>query len=127
MPLSLRIPPEKEKEIYTAYLAGIFRALRFGVTEAHGLATLMEFNFLKEKGAFLYDAETEKFSVNKGTIREAVKELARRLLILEGDGNHENAARFIERYGQMDEITKKTIQKLKDIPVDIEPIFTFKF
>lgn len=117
------IPPEKEKEIYTAYLAGIFRALRFGVTEAHGLATLMEFNFLREKGAFLYDAETEKFRVNKGKIREAVEELARRLLILEGDGSYENAARFIERYGQMDEITKKIIEKLKDIPVDIEPVF----
>ena len=56
-----------------------------------------------------------------------MKELAKRLLILQGDGNYENAARFIELYAQMDEITKKTIQKLKGIPVDIEPIFTFKF
>jgi len=121
------IPPEKEKEIYTSYLAGIFRSLRFGVTSAHGLAALMEFNFLKEKGAFLYDVESEKFRVNQGKIREAVEELARELLILEGDGNYENAARFIERYGKMDDTTKKTIEKLKDIPVDIEPVFTFKF
>lgn len=121
------IPPEKEKEIYTSYLAGIFRSLRFGVTSAHGLAALMEFNFLKEKGAFLYDVESEKFRVNQGKIREAVEELARELLILEGDGNYENAARFIERYGKMDDTTKKTIEKLEDIPVDIEPIFTFKF
>ena len=121
------IPPEKEKEIYTSYLAGIFRSLRFGVTSAHGLAALMEFNFLKEKGAFLYDVESEKFRVNQGKIREAVEELARVLLILEGDGNYENAARFIERYGKMDDTTKKTIEKLEDIPVDIEPVFTFKF
>lgn len=121
------IPAEKEKEIYTTFLAGFFRAMRFGVREAHGLATLVEFNFLKEKGAFLYDAQAQKFSVNMGKIKEAVKELAARLLILEGDGNYDHAARFIERYGRMDEITKKTIAKLSDIPVDIEPIFSFKF
>jgi len=121
------IPAEKEKEIYTTFLAGFFRAMRFGVREAHGLATLVEFNFLKERGAFLYDAQAEKFSVNMNKIREAVKELAAELLILEGDGNYDNAARFLERYGQMDDITKKTIDKLADIPVDIEPIFTFKF
>lgn len=121
------IPAEKEKEIYTTFLAGFFRAMRFGVREAHGLATLVEFNFLKEKGAFLYDAQTEKFSINMDKIKEAVKELAAKLLILEGDGNYDNAARFIERYGLMDEITKKMIDKLADIPVDIEPIFTFKF
>ena len=118
---------EKEKEIYTTFLAGFFRGMRFGVREAHGLATLIEFNFLKERGAFLYDAQAEKFSVNMNKIREAVKELAAKLLILEGDGNYDNAARFIERYGQMDDITKKTIDKLIEIPVDIEPIFTFKF
>jgi hypothetical protein len=121
------IPPEKEKEIYTTFFAGFFRGMRFGVREAHGLATLVEFNFLKEKGAFLYDAQAEKFSVNMNKIREAVKELAAKLLILEGDGNYDHAARFLERYGQMDDITKKTIDKLADIPVDIDPIFTFKF
>ena len=56
-----------------------------------------------------------------------MKELAKGFLILEGAGSYENAARFIEGYGQMDEITKETIEKLKDIPVDIERIFTFKF
>jgi hypothetical protein len=121
------IPPEKEKEIYTTFFAGFFRGMRFGVREAHGLATLVEFNFLKEKGAFLYDARTEKFSVNIDKFREGVKELAAKLLTLEGDVNYDNAARFIERYGQMDDIAKKTIDKLAAIPVDIEPVFTFKF
>ncbi len=121
------IPPEKEKEIYTTFCAGFFRAMRFGVASAHGLATLIEFNFLREKGAVLFDEQTEKFRVNHDKFREAVKELAATLLILEGDGDYENAARFIERYGKMDELTRKMLDKLSDIPVDIEPIFVFKF
>ncbi len=119
------IPAEKEKEIYTTYLAGIFRSLRFGVGSAHGLATLMEYNFLREKEAFLYDEEAEKFKVNEGKIKEGIKELAQNLLILQGDGDYEKAAAFISRYGQLDELTKKIFEKLEDIPVDIEPKFAF--
>ncbi len=119
------IPAEKEKEIYTTYLAGIFRSLRFGVGSAHGLATMMEYNFLREKEAFLYDEEAEKFKVNEGKIKEGIKELAQNLLILQGDGDYEKAAAFISRYGQLDELTKKIFEKLEDIPVDIEPKFAF--
>jgi hypothetical protein len=117
------IPSEKEQEIYTTFLAGFFRSMRFGVTSAHGLANLMEFNFMKEKGGFTYDEETGKFKVDPAKMKEAVRALARELLILEGDGNYENAAKFVERYGQMDELITKTIDKLQDIPVDIKPIF----
>ncbi len=117
------IPSEKEQEIYTTFLAGFFRSMRFGVTSAHGLANLIEFNFMKEKGGFTYDEETGKFKVDPAKMKDAVRALARELLILEGDGNYENAAKFVERYGQMDELITKTMDKLQDIPVDIKPIF----
>jgi hypothetical protein len=117
------IPSEKEQEIYTTFFAGFFRSMRFGITSAHGLANLIEFNFMKEKGGFTYDEETGKFIVDPAKMKEAVSALARELLILEGDGNYENAAKFVERYGQMDELITKTIDKLQDIPVDIKPIF----
>lgn len=119
------IPAEKEKEIYTTFLAGFFRSMRFGVASAHGLANLIEFNFMKEKGGFTYDEGTGKFKVDLAKMKEAVRALARELLILEGDGNYENAAKFIDRYGKMDEVITKTIDNLKDIPVDIKPIFKY--
>jgi hypothetical protein len=114
---------EKETEIYTTYLAGMFRSMRFGATEAHGLGVLLQFNFLREKGAFVYDAATMKFKLDFGKIQAAVRDLARQLLILEGDGNYDNVRKFIDRYGKMDDITKQMIEKLADIPVDIAPIF----
>lgn len=117
------IPTDKEREIYTTYLAGMFRSIRFGVYEAHSLGILLQFNFLREKGAFVYDAETDRFHVDMGRIKEAVKELAQKLLILEGDGNYDNVVQFIEQYGKPDEITERTVAKLIDIPIDIAPIF----
>ncbi len=116
-------PKEKETEIYTTYLAGMFRSMRFGATEAHGLGVLLQFNFLREKGAFVYDAAAMKFKLDFGKIQAAVRDLARQFLILEGDGNYDNVRKFIDRYGKIDDITKQMIEKLADIPVDIAPIF----
>ncbi|MCX6577689.1 MAG: peptidase, partial [Candidatus Aminicenantes bacterium] len=116
-------PKKKETEIYTTYLAGMFRSMRFGATEAHGLGVLLQFNFLREKGAFVYDAAAMKFKLDSSKIQAAVRELARHFLILEGDGNYDNVRKFIDRYGKMDDITKQMIEKLADIPVDIAPIF----
>jgi hypothetical protein len=117
------IPKERREEIYASYLAGMFRVMRFGAAEAHGLGVLLQFNFLREKGAFVFGAGTGKFAVDRAKIEGAVRELAARFLILEGDGDYAKAKAFIERYGVMDAPTKSTLAALADIPVDIAPIF----
>ena len=119
------IPKDKATELYTTYVAGIFRSIRFGANEAHGMGFLMQFNFLREKQAIIYDQATDKLKINWDKIRDGIKELAVALLTIEGKGSYDDAAAFIKTYGRMDEVTLKMIQKLKDIPVDIEPVFLY--
>lgn len=119
------IPQESERDIYITYLAGMFRSIRFGAHEAHGLATLMELNYHRETGAFGYDSESGKFSVDMEKIKGSITEMAREILILEGDGNYKNAAAFIEKYGKIDAVIQEHLDSLTDIPVDIRPIFKF--
>jgi hypothetical protein len=121
------IPRDRTREVYTTYLAGMFRAMRFGVTEAHGLGTLIQFNYLREKGAFVHDPAAGTFRVDFAKVQGAVRELAARFLVLEGDGDYDQVARFVKQYGQMDALTRETIGRLKDIPVDIEPVFRLNF
>ncbi|MGH9762761.1 MAG: dipeptidyl-peptidase 3 family protein, partial [Blastocatellia bacterium] len=47
-----------ERTLYTTYLASAFRSVRFGLSEAHGKAVALQFNYLSDKGAFNYDAAT---------------------------------------------------------------------
>ncbi|MFC2168489.1 peptidase [Acidobacteriota bacterium] len=119
------IPADKEKEIYTTYLAGMFRSMRFGLHEAHGMGTLLQYNFLREQGGFVYDENLEQFHVDENKIRDSITKLAQVLLILEGDGNYENVAEFLERYGHPDALTENMVAKLNDIPVDIAPEYKF--
>lgn len=118
---------DRKKEVYTTYLAGLFRAMRFGAKEAHGRGTLVQFNFLREKGAILYDPATDTFRVDMAKIEDAVRDLAARFLIVEGDGDYQKAARFLEKYGQLEAFTENALKKLADIPVDIAPVFLLDF
>ena len=40
------------EDYYTTFMAGIFRSVRFGASQAHGIANMIRFNFFKEAGAF---------------------------------------------------------------------------
>lgn len=116
-------PRELEKGIYATYLAGIFRSVRFGVHEAHGRANLIAFNYLFEKGGYVYHETTGKFSVDDTKIRDAVSDLLHQILTIQAEGNYQAAKAMIETYGKMPEIMKKAISKLAHIPVDIRPVF----
>jgi hypothetical protein len=122
-----RIAKDREKEIYVTYLAGMFRSLRFGATEAHGLGILLQFNFLREKKAFLLDEASGRWRVDREAIAPAVEALAREFLVLEGDGNLSKVDAFIARYGVPDATTRAAIANLADIPVDIAPIFKARY
>ncbi|HPN37719.1 MAG TPA: peptidase, partial [Melioribacteraceae bacterium] len=73
-------PKGFDKEIYTTFLAGIFRSVRFGISEAHGSANAIIYNYLLEKGAYTYSEQTKKVSVNFDKINEGIKSLAELIL-----------------------------------------------
>ena len=55
------------------YLAGLFRSMRFGVHEAHGMSNLIQFNWLWEKGIIYSDGD--KFSIKVDNILETAEAL----------------------------------------------------
>jgi len=116
-------PTELEPGIYPTFLAGIFRSVRFGAEEAHGRANMIAFNYITEKGGYVYDEQSEKFTVNDEKVRNAVSDLLHDLLMIEATGDYEAAKKLIETYGKMPENMKKVIAKLGHVPVDIKPEF----
>ncbi len=108
------------KDYMTTFMAGIFRSIRFGASEAHGLANLIRFNFFKEKGAFIRNADG-RYTVDYEKMPQAVSELSRIILTLQGDGDYDKAKAFVEKYGKMDETLQADLDKVNHagIPVDI--------
>jgi hypothetical protein len=121
-----KIMPLTDDEIaehYVTYTAGLFRSIRFGIEEAHGMANLIQLNFLSEKGVIHVDSAKNTYSVNLNEFHNAVSEFARILLLIEAHGNYEEALKFIETFGHMMSETKESIEKLSDIPTDLNLSF----
>ncbi len=118
-------PKEQEEKSYITFLPGFFRAIRFGIHKAHGRANMIQFNYMKEKGAVVYSEATEKFSVDLEKMPGAMKSLANELLMIQAKGDYEAAKKLIDTYGNMTPEVEKVLAKLTTIPTDIEPIYPF--
>ena len=106
---------------YVTFMASIFRSIRFGASSAHGKANMVRFNFFKEKGAFVRDPETGTYRVDADRMTEAMTELSRLLLTLQGDGNYEGASELTNTKGVIGEQLQADLDRLTaaGIPVDI--------
>ncbi|UCE19454.1 MAG: peptidase [Gemmatimonadota bacterium] len=116
-------PKDWERTVYISYLGGMFRSIRFGINSAHGRANMIQFNYLLNKGAFLYDEGTGRFSVDFKKIKNVVRDLAQELLMIQAQGDYEGAKRFIDTYGNMTPVMEATLARLSHVPIDIKPIY----
>jgi hypothetical protein len=111
-----------ERQLLTTYAGLMFRSTRFGVGEAHGRGTAVQWNWLRERGAFTPVAGG-KYTVDFGKSRDAVRDLATELLTIEATGDYPRAKTLLDKYGKETPEMASVNATLKDIPVDITPVF----
>ncbi len=116
------VPKESAEEIYSSYVAGIFRTVRFGVAEAHGRAEMMEFNYLAEQGAITRDPKTGRYTIDYPKMQGAIASLAKELLEIEATGDRNRAEQWFKRYESMPPALKSMLANAKDVPVDVDPV-----
>jgi len=112
-----------ERTLYTTYLASMFRSVRFGITEAHGRGVALQFNYLTDEGAIKFNEATGRFSVDHAKIKEGVTKLTHDLLTLEAEGSYDKAKAILDKFAVIRPPMQQALDKLKNVPVDIEPVF----
>ncbi|HSE37353.1 MAG TPA: hypothetical protein VLG74_08635 [Blastocatellia bacterium] len=111
------------RDLYTTYLASSFRSVRFGINEAHGKGQALQFNYLLDEGAIKVDENGGTFSIDNSKIKDAVRKLASEILTIEAEGSYDKAKAMLDKYGVIRPSMQKALDKLGDVPVDIEPTF----
>ncbi|MEO7166948.1 MAG: hypothetical protein ABI016_07915 [Chthoniobacterales bacterium] len=112
-----------ERSLYTTYLASSFRTLRFGTSEAHGLGMALQLNYLLDAGAFVANPDGT-FSVNQEKVKAGVEGLTREIMTIQAEGSYAKAKELLTRLGVVRPEVQKALDKMSNIPVDIEPKFT---
>jgi len=118
------VEPAMERDLYTTYLTSSFRSVRFGIEEAHGKGQALQFNYLLDEGGIRMDEATGRFSIDTSKIKDAVRKLTSEILTIEAEGSYEKAKALLDKYALIRPAMQKALDKLSDVPVDIEPNFT---
>ena len=117
------LPKDRLEEYYASYVADLFRSLRFGTGEAHGRAEMMELNYLLEGRAVTH--ANGRYIMDYARIPGVIAALAKELLTIEATGDRARGEALLARYDTMPPELTAALAAAKDIPVDIEPVFSF--
>ena len=108
------------EDAYITYMAGLLRSVRFGAKEAHGIANILCFNYMQDRGAFTRTKEG-LYMVDVKKMHKAIEEWAAFVLKTEGDGDYKAASDYAAKNGVVRKELQgdlKTIEKA-NIPIDI--------
>ena len=120
------IPSAERSQMRATYVAGLFRAMRFGIGEAHGKGAAMQYRYLRDKGAIVWDAQAKRFRIDEAKIDGAIRSLVGDIVRLQGDGDYAGTKAFLDKWGVLDPEASQVIDSMGHIPVDIRPTYPEK-
>ena len=101
------LPAAERAQIRATYFAGIFRAVRFGIDEAHGRGAAMQYSYLRDKGAF-GGTRGPASGIDSARWTAAIRDLVAELVRLQGDGDYAGTKAFLAKYGVIDKPRRET-------------------
>ena len=120
------IPSAERSQMRATYVAGLFRAMRFGIGEAHGKGAAMQYRYLRDKGAIVWDAQAKRFRIDEAKIDGAIRALVGDIVRLQGGGDYAGTKAFLDKWGVLDPEANQVIASMTHIPVDIRPTYPEK-
>ena len=112
-----------EREMYVTYMAGIFRSVRFGLNDAHAQGMALQFNYLEDAGAIVYNQASGVFAADIAKFKAGARTLTGEIMTIQAQGDYAAAKELLTRYGVIRPEMQRTLDRLVHIPVDIEPQF----
>jgi len=100
----------------------MFRSIRFGINEAHGRGVALQLNYFLDNGGIKVAADGT-FTVDAPRIRKNVLDLTRDIMTIQAVGDYAAAKQMIDTLVSIRPPVQAVLDKLKDVPVDIEPRF----
>ena len=111
-----------KEQLYATDAGLMFRSMRFGLDEAHGRGTALQWNWYREKGGIIPTADG-RFKVDVAKMDEANRGIVNELLMIEALGDYNRAKALLDKYGVSNPEIKAAIARLTDLPVDIDTVY----
>lgn len=119
------LPSSEKNNLLATYAAGLFRSMRFGIHEAHGIGAAYQYSYYLAHGA-LKRQQDGLYRIDFGKLEQAITDLVHDVVVVQGDGNYAEAKAFLAKYGHIDDGVRAVNASLGDVPVDIQPLYPTK-
>ncbi|MEK7649141.1 MAG: hypothetical protein AAB400_04505 [Patescibacteria group bacterium] len=97
--------------------------LRKSFTEAHARGNLVQYNWLKNTGAWRYNESTGCYTINYDVALNGMIMLSDAFLRLQLGGSYDAAREFVETWGSIPPELVQIVKSLSDIPLEVHPRF----
>lgn len=99
------------------------RQIRFGAEEAHAVGTIIQLNWFTDMGALRMSEAG--FDFEPARFREAVVSLGDHMYNLAYNEQQSEVAWFISKWGTVPKRIMAYVPRCENVPVDIDPVFSF--
>ena len=120
------LPAAERDQSYASYVTDLFRHMRFGTTEAHAKGSAMQYRYLADKGAIVWDANAKRFRIDGAKMEPALAALIRDVITLQGNGDYAGTVAFMNKWAVIDPNAQAVIDTMTKLPVDIRPVYPEK-
>ncbi len=110
------------KDNMVTFLAGIFRSVRFGASDAHGIANMIRFNFFEEKEAFTRNNDGT-YKVNFDKMEIAMTDLSNLILTLQANGDYDGVDKLVIEKGVIPKTLQSDLDRLSSINIPVDVVF----
>jgi len=117
------LPKTFREPFLLTYFAGLFRSIRFGVTEAHGRGAAIQINRFIAEEAATFDDESERFTVDIDQLERSIRGLTKDLIMLQHEGDKDGVDDLIASRGELTPPVRAALAKTRKVPVDIRPLY----
>ena len=115
----------QERAMYVTFLASSFRTFRFGLSSSHAKGMALQVNWLLDQGGFTVDADG-RFGVDFTKVKAGVAGLTTEIMTIQATGDYARGKALLERLMVIRPMVTTMLNRLNDVPVDIEPRFVLE-
>jgi len=108
---------------YVTYMADVFRSVRFGISNDQGVANMIRFYYFEEEGAFSRNKKTGKYKIDFEKMKNAMLNLSKEILVIQGDGDYEAAKALINEKGFIRDELLNDLYKIQKERISKDVVF----
>jgi len=101
------------------YVADCLRAVRFGLSEAHGGANAIQLNYLLRESALTTDKTSGRLTVDPVRARKALLRLSAEIIDIQSRGDFAAAKAFVSVFCVHNPDIEALLRRVSDLPIDI--------